>query len=462
VAQRNADPLYDPTRQLAGQDLYASAKKITDAQIDPRVSALGQQMKSATTQGTALASRAGDYYKQMAADEMRRVAQQRAIGNMLNEQTAAVGAGTQEAFDRMGAAEQQRQASDTTLRGTGLGGDVSQVPEEIAAQRGTAATLQQGAANSAAQQGSEWSQLANAMSQSRQLRGGEVQGQLINRLANQQGQLRGQISDVESTRGDVFTKNLVDLRQHSFENLITQAGLNIKTADLQSNIDATNQRAEAATAKTALDRTKFNAEQAYRTRQLRIKAGRDPFTNKPLPKNTKPTDALSALKAKFLKEHGYLPPTGPPKPPKPGEPGAKPKSLSPAQQAQAGKQWSLVQDGLAKVSGTAAHVPVDRTGQITSVPRGATLSDGSPDPRAAVKTRPATVTESVGALRRAKTPEWAVQAILSIRHHGYILPSVRQMIAQAAPNLTIPAQYTRPPRRARRGVSGYSKGAGPD
>jgi hypothetical protein len=49
-----------------------------------------------------------------------------------------------------------------------------------------------------------------------------------------------------------------------------------------------------------------------------------------------------------------------------------------------------------------------------------------------------------------KYPEWAIQATLSIRHHGFVIPSVRRMIAQAAPTVQIPQQYLTPPARGPR------------
>jgi hypothetical protein len=206
VAADNKNPLYDPTTQLAGHSLVAAAAQLADEQIKPKVDAYNRQITSATTQGTALASRAGDYYKQLAQQAMGTVASQKALSDMLNAQTAQVGQQSQAAFAGMGQAEQQRQAQDTALRGTGLGGDSgARVATELANQQGTAATLQQGSANQAAQTGSSWASLANAMSQAGQLRGGEVQGQLLNRLATQQAQGRQQIADVEATRGDLTT-----------------------------------------------------------------------------------------------------------------------------------------------------------------------------------------------------------------------------------------------------------------
>src|SRR3954470_14211603 len=249
VKAENANSLYDPTVQLSGHSLAQAARDLADLQVAPKFGALTRQLGSITTQGSALAARSGDYYRQLAQDELGKVAQQKALAGMLNTQTAAVGAQTQSAFDQMSAQEQQRQAADTTLRGAGLGGDVSQVPEEIQAQRGTAATLQQAAGNQAASQGADWSNLANAMAQSRSLRGGEVQGQLLNRVANQQQQVRGQIADTESTRGDEFAKNLLSMRQQQFENAVTGAGLQIKQSDIDAQLAGVKQRATAATGK---------------------------------------------------------------------------------------------------------------------------------------------------------------------------------------------------------------------
>jgi hypothetical protein len=58
--------------------------------------------------------------------------------------------------------------------------------------------------------------------------------------------------------------------------------------------------------------------------------------------------------------------------------------------------------------------------------------------------------ETVAQLRHLKYPEWAIQATLSIRHHGFVIPSVRRMIAQAAPTVQIPQQYLTPPARGPR------------
>jgi hypothetical protein len=247
VASDDRNPLFDPTTQLAGHSLAAAAAQLADEQIKPRVDAYQRQITSATTQGTALASRAGDYYKQLAQQAMGTVASQKALSDMLNAQTASVGQQSQAAFAGMGQAEAQRQAQDAALRGPGLGGDSStRVAEELANTQGLAATLQQGSANQAAQTGSSWASLANAMSQAGQLRGGEVQGQLLNRLATQQAQGRQQIADVEATRGDVTTDQLTKLRQQAYENLVTNQGLNIKQQDLQNQL--LNIQTDAATA----------------------------------------------------------------------------------------------------------------------------------------------------------------------------------------------------------------------
>jgi hypothetical protein len=440
VAQRNTDPLYNPGAGLSGQALYAAATKVTNAAVDPKVDALTHQLSSVTTQGSALAARGGDYYRQLAQEELGKVAQQKAIGDMLGQQTAGVGAQTQAAFAQMGQAEQQRQAQDTALRGQGLGGDTTTVPAEIQAQQGTAATLQQAAGNQAASQGADWSSLANAMAQSRQMRGGEVQGQLLNRVANQQQQVRQNISDTESTRGDEFAKNLLSMRQQQFENAVTGAGLQIKQSDIDAQLAGVKQRATAAKTKTKLDTQKFKADQAYKQAQIDIKRGVDPVTGKRIKKGTSAADALNQWKLDYARKHGHLPSTGTGS----GSGGGKP--LTPAQQAAAGKAWSRVQDALGLAG--SARITVDAKGRPTS------------DPTQATGKRPATMNETVAQLRHLKYPEWAIQATLSIRHHGFVIPSVRRMIAQAAPNVQIPKQYLTPPAsRRRRGLVNAARNA---
>lgn len=312
IAQRNTDPLYNPGAGLSGQALYSAATKVTNAAVDPKVDALTHQLQSVTTQGSALAARGGDYYRQLAQDELGKVAQQKAIATMLNQQTAAVGQGTQQAFDQMSAAEQSRQNADTALRGQGLGGDTTTVPAEIQAQRGTAATLQQASGNQAALQGADWSSLANAMAQSRQMRGGEVQGQLLNRVANQQQQVRQNISDTEATRGDTFAKNLLDMRQQQFENAVTGAGLQIKQSDIDAQLAGVKQRASSATATQKLNTQKFKADQAYKQAQIDIKRGVDPVTGKRIKKGVSASEALNQWRLDYARKHGHLPSTAAP------------------------------------------------------------------------------------------------------------------------------------------------------
>src|SRR4051794_36770827 len=328
VKAENANALYDPTVQLGGHALAQASRDLADLQVAPKFNALTRQLTSATTQGSALAARSGDYYRQLAHEEAGKVATQQALSGMLNQQTANVGAQTQAAFGQMGQAEQQRQAQDTALRGQGLGGDTTTGPAEIQGQQGTAATLQQAAGNQAAAQGADWASLANAMAQSRQARGGEVQGQLLNRVANQQQQLRGQISDVDATRGDLETQNLTKLRQQSFENLITQKGLNIKSADIQAQLAGVDQRATAAKAKTRLDTKKFKADQAYKQAQIDIKRGVDPITGKRIKKGESAADALNRWKLDYARKHGHLPSTSS---------GSGARRLPPPQQAAPGE-----------------------------------------------------------------------------------------------------------------------------
>lgn len=430
AAAANKNPLYNPSVQLAGNNLLRASQQLADLSLRPQLGALDQQSKTVTTQGTALASRAGDYYRQLAAEEAKRVATQQALAGGLNTATADVGTRSGQVYGLLDAAEQQRQQADQAQRGTGLGGDTSQVAMVLGAQRANSQQQQQTAETAAAEQGSNWASLANAMAQTRGLRGGEVQGQLLNRVLNQQADIAGKRADLSATRGDLVTKNLTGLRQQSFENAVTAQGLGLKQADINAQLAGINQRAKQATVKQRQDAAKFKADQAYKRASLLVKAGRDPFTGKPLKKKQSASDALNRWRLNYAKTHGYLPRTGPAPPPKPKD------GLTPAQRAKRvadrGKQWSQVQNALAVAHEGAVTRPIqvkNAQGQV-------------------VGTRSATSDETAARLRRGGTPEWAVQAMMSIRHHGFVLPSVQSMMRSAGVDPTIiPAQYRRKPAR---------------
>lgn len=258
----NANPLYDPTRQLSGASLRGAAKDLVNLEFAPQRSALSRELSNTTTQGTALAGRAGGYSQQLAQADAGLVPQVQAIGQLLGqklgENTTAATAGINEAL----AGTQQRASADAALRGINLPGQTEGASAEAQRQRDTLALLSKSSADNAAGTTANYSGLAALSASSRAQMGNEVQGQLLTRLANQQGDVRARQADLARQEGPALSAKTGELRQQGFENLVTQAGLDIKTKDLQ------------AQTKEGQDRIKLEKQRLAETKKSRLQRGR--------------------------------------------------------------------------------------------------------------------------------------------------------------------------------------------
>jgi hypothetical protein len=232
--------LYNPTAMLTGPSLRSAAQQLTDLQIQPQLSAIDRASSLASRQGTALANRSASYYQQLAGEAQSGIARQQAITQRTVGNIAT--AGTEEQ-NRLNSADQMvsgDQANDSVVRGTGLQfGD--RAKEELAAAKAAAAQRTGTAETAANQYGGNFADIQNAMAGTMALRGGEQQNLLANQLANQQAQYRGQRQDIQSTRGNALTKNILDLRSTGFENYAVQQGLFGDQMKIQA--DAQQQRA---------------------------------------------------------------------------------------------------------------------------------------------------------------------------------------------------------------------------
>jgi hypothetical protein len=230
---RKAAPsaLYNPLATLGGPALKKAAGQATDVQYGPVLAGLRQQLAQTTTQGTALAQRGGDYYRQVAQEEAAALSRQQALGDMLNRNVADLGAGQQSYMAGLQGQEAQREAQDASVRGGGLGGG-SNVQGELGTLAASMAQQRQAQAAGAAEQGANWTGLLGASAAAASARGGEVQGQLLNRLAGQQQTIRGQISTQKQGRAAALAENVLKLRQQGFENYATGQTLGLKQAGL--------------------------------------------------------------------------------------------------------------------------------------------------------------------------------------------------------------------------------------
>lgn len=266
-AKEASKALYDPMAPLSGSALSSAANQLTDLTIKPQLSALDRQSSTATTQGTALADRAKQYYTSLGANDDKFTAHQQALGDLLTAAQAQAGARATQAYDAAQAGANQAQAQDVALRGAGLsGGGQDAVNAEIAAGRSTSAQNQAQAEMGGNIQSSNWAGLAGAIGQARQFQGQESYNQLLNRLANTQAEIAGKRADVQSTRGQELTKNILQLRDTGFTNEATRLGLGLD----QAKIDAQAAQ-DAAAAKEAAAKRKQSARDAAADRRTRAR-----------------------------------------------------------------------------------------------------------------------------------------------------------------------------------------------
>lgn len=261
------NPLYDPATQLSGSALRSAAGDLVNLEFAPQKTALDRELQNTTTQGTALADRAAGYSAQVADHDAGLVPQVQAIGSILNQQLGANTTAASSAIDDTLAGTRERAAADAQLRGVNVPGQVEGAEAEAGQQKGILSLLSKASADEGASTTANYSNLAALSATARAQMGNEVQGQLLNRLANQQGDVRARQADVAAQEGPALTAKVGELRQQGFENLITQAGLDIKTKDIQAQTAEGQARIEEA-AKTRRQR----ARDAAANRKLKREA----------------------------------------------------------------------------------------------------------------------------------------------------------------------------------------------
>jgi hypothetical protein len=244
--RRDANPLYNPATQLSGNQLALAASRLTDLQFKPQEQALDAQSKAVGAQGTALAGKSQDYYREIAHEAAAAVANQNAIRDRLNTGLAAIGDQAQARTAEAGQAATDAASKDASLRGQGLsGGGDAKLAGEIAAEKANVAQSAGTFRSAGELQSGNYAGLSAASQGSTAARGGEEYTRLLNRVANLQAGVAQKKADLSSQRGAAKEKNVLDLRQQGFENAVTAQGLGIDQAKLDAQI---NQDAAAAAA----------------------------------------------------------------------------------------------------------------------------------------------------------------------------------------------------------------------
>jgi hypothetical protein len=344
---------------------------------------------------------------------MQGVARQKGIGDLLNSKTQEIGGRAFQAQQGHNDDQLRFLAMDQGVRGQGLDGNQAPLVAAENQAHDVLASGQLAGEQSAASQGANWQALANVSGMATGMRGGEQQQQLANRTLNTVTGLRQKLADFKVQHAGDYATNLQKLRQQSFENQAVLQGANIKLAGIQ----------QTAADKARLART---LEGTKRSRIVWREADRRDALGSGHARNEART-SLQGSRSTACRSWQPGPVSG-------GRQAADDPSAS-----------YRSSDGREGVGHRQQHVgadgPVDRPG-------GHRRQQGQGDGE-----DPAGDDARDGrGLRGKKVPEWAIQASLSIRHHGFILPSVLKDIKAQNPYIKIPARYL--PKN--RGVAAYN------
>jgi hypothetical protein len=229
--RRRPNPLYDPVTQLSGRRLRRAARDLVALEVNPQRAALEREGAQTQAQGSALQATVGNEYQQLAAGEAERLARSQAISQSLHNSIAATGQQAQQQLAQIGQQAQQLNAASPVTAGLPVG---ERTQEELVAAQARGVANQQQAGIAAAGQGANYQGLVDLTQRATQLQGQQSQQTLAMQLAAQMADVRGRRADLEAKVGPAKREAVMDLRQQAYENLVTQAGLDIKSRELRA------------------------------------------------------------------------------------------------------------------------------------------------------------------------------------------------------------------------------------
>ena len=244
--QRRPNPLYDPVTQLSGRPLRRAARDLVALEVNPQRRALDYEAQQLSAQGGALQRVVGQEYQQLADGEAERLARTQAISQSLRNNVAATGAQAQQSIAAIGPQVAQLNDASPVTAGTPVG---ERTQEELTAAQARAASQAQTAGAAAAGQGANYEGLVDLTQRATQLQGLQGQQSIAMQLASQMADVRQRRATLESKVGPAKKQAVLDLRQQAYENLVTQAGLDIKGAELRAE-----QQSERRDARLARER----------------------------------------------------------------------------------------------------------------------------------------------------------------------------------------------------------------
>lgn len=267
--------LYDPAKILSGADLRNSVDTLADAQINPVVSSLDRQTADTQRQADAVTANAKAYYQQLQAAQQGLVGQAQAGETASNQQMSSIGTAAQQAQAALAKADQDRQAADIGVRGDIAGTTADQLAQSYA-DRASGIANRTGADQAAqAVKNAAGSQAAVGQALSAGQAGGEAITGLTNTFGKTLGDIAGKKSDALASRGGIVADLTQKLRQQGYDNLITQKGLDIKSADLEA--ETANNEAKITETNRHNTAMESNAERTARLGDKKYQLDKDKF-----------------------------------------------------------------------------------------------------------------------------------------------------------------------------------------
>lgn len=255
---------------LSGKDLSRAARALTALEIRPQLHGYKQLANQLTRErneeaqglgklGTELQGNVTDVYKNMGASQANSVAAQQAIASTLNQQSAGIAsaASADQAKMQAGALGEYTQALQA--RGAPGGGSAQQqLSDAVTQQQQAQSANSQAAQQFAASQGAGYGQLQAGLAGASQLAGGAAVGGIGRSVIGRVGESNqkygeniqtalGKLADVKATKGALYTKNLLGLREGEQKYELGKQAVQGNKAKLAN--EETHDRAEEATNK---------------------------------------------------------------------------------------------------------------------------------------------------------------------------------------------------------------------
>jgi hypothetical protein len=238
------NPLADPTSTLSGKTLIQAAVALANAQTNPAIQGLQDQINFQNKFATGQQKTDMAYFNALGKFGQQGAQNINSTNAFLSGALDKVGHDTQDQLGQIGENAQnsltQYTPGDPSLRTAGMQG----LTQELARQKGLAAQDAGVFRSGGLLQGANYSNLANANQGAYASAGREDISRIAQANLTRQEPLTSKIAQLRANRGNLIATDLGRLRQQEISNRFTSKGLDIK--DMANKITAANDKAKNA------------------------------------------------------------------------------------------------------------------------------------------------------------------------------------------------------------------------